>query len=168
MQIALTKKLAEAIGIKPTPVSESTEPIFSWTANWTNTFDRRKEDMVVMVNNATRFTITIFGIKRNQFKDIAVKMTTAIRDTLFAMNINSEVVDEHLRQAGEIEFAPNHDRKLTAWVNRQGLDAAFVVGRAENESEGKLKYEDTLGPLSVETRLITAATTPTASFPLKR
>lgn len=34
MQIALTKKLAEAIGIKPTPVSEATEPIFSWTANW--------------------------------------------------------------------------------------------------------------------------------------
>jgi len=145
MQIALTTKLAKAIGIKPASANNTTEPLFSWTANWTNTFDRRKEDMVVMVNNANRFTVSIYGVKRNQFKDITAKMTAAIRNTLLAMNLNSEVVDEYLRQAGEIEFASNHDRKLTAWINRQGLDAAFVVGRAENESEGRLKFDDTLG-----------------------
>lgn len=145
MQIALTKKLTVAMGVKPSAINEISDPIFSWTANWTNTFDRRKEDMVVMVNNATRFTVTIFGVKRNQFKDIATKMTAAIRNTLLAMNLNTEVIDEYLRLAGEIEFTSNHDRKLTAWVNRQGLDAAFVVGNAENESEGKLKFNDTLG-----------------------
>lgn len=145
MQIALTKKLAEAMDIKPASANNTAEPLFSWTANWTNTFDRRKEDMVVMVNNATRFTVSIYGVKRNQFKYITAKMTAAIRNTLLAMNLNSEVVDEYLRQAGEIEFVSNHDRKLTAWVNRKGLDAAFVVGRAENESKGRLKFDDTLG-----------------------
>lgn len=30
-------------------------------------------------------------------------------------------------------------------MNRQGLDASFVVGRAVNESMGKIKYEDSLG-----------------------
>lgn len=145
MQIALTKKLAEAIAIKPAPVNNTAEALFSWTANWTNTFDRCKEDMVVMVNNATRFTVLIYGVKRNRFKDISTKMTVAIRNTLLAMNLNSEVVDEYLRQAGEIEFTSNHDRKLTAWVNHKGLDAAFVAGRAANESEGRLKFDDTLG-----------------------
>lgn len=145
MQMTLTKKLAEAIGVKPKPASDDIDPLFCWTANWTNTFDRRKEDMIVMVNNATRFTVSIFGIKRNQFKDVAVKMTAAIRNTLLAMNINSKIVNEYLQRAGEVTFAANRDRKLTAWVNRQGLEAALVVGKEENDSEGKLKFDDTLG-----------------------
>ena len=145
MQIALTKKLADAIGVKPAPANNTINPLFSWTANWTNTFDRRKEDMIVMINNATRFTVSIYGVKRNQFKDITSKMTAAIRNTLLAMNLNTEVVDEYIRLAGDVEFCSNSDRKLTAWVNRQGLDAAFTVGRAENEAGGNMKFNDTMG-----------------------
>lgn len=145
MQISLTKKLATAIGVKPAAASETVNPIFCWTANWTNTFENRKEDMVVMVNQATRFAVTIYGVKRNQFKDIENKMMTAIRNTLLAMNLNPELVDGYINQAGSVTYASNHDRKMTAQVNRQGLDAAFVVGRAVNESRGSLKYEDTLG-----------------------
>lgn len=145
MQIALTKKLANAIGIKPVLGVEHIDPLFCWTANWTNTFDRRKEDMVVMVNNATRFTVAIFGIKRNQFKDIAYKMTVAIRNTFLAMNVNPEVIDEYMRLCGEVQFTNNNDRKMTAWVNRQGLDAAFVVGRRVIDSNNKIKFNDALG-----------------------
>lgn len=145
MQIALTKKLADAIGIKPAPASDDTDPFFTWTANWTNTFDRRKEEMVVMVNNATKFTVSIFGVKRNQFKDISKKMTLAIRNTLLSMNIHPEVVEEYLQKAGEIEFASNHDRKMAAWITRKCLDSCFVAGRTYEESQGRLKYDDTLG-----------------------
>lgn len=145
MQIALTKKLAEAMGIKPTSGSNTANPLFSWTVNWVNTFDRRKEDMIVMVNNATLFTVSIYGVKRNGFKDITTKITSAIRNTLQAMNVNSEMIDDYLQQAGKVEFVSNHDRKMTSQVNRRGLEAAFVVGRAVNESGGKIKYEDTLG-----------------------
>ena len=145
MQIALTKKLADAIGIKPISASDSIDPLFCWTANWINTFDRRKEDMVVLVNNATQFTVTIYGIKHNQFKDISAKILTAIRNTLTALYVAPEIIDEYLQKAGEVSFASNHDRKLTAQVNRRGLDAAFIVGRAVNDSSGKMKYEDTLG-----------------------
>ncbi len=49
MQIALTKKLADAMGIKPKPVNAATASLFSWTANRINTFSNRKEDMITMV-----------------------------------------------------------------------------------------------------------------------
>jgi len=145
IQIALTKKLATAMAIKPETADESVNPIFCWTANWTNTFDGRKEDMVVMVNHATRFTVTIYGVKRNQFKYIEAKIIDAIEKTLLAMNLSRELVNDYLKQAGSITFTSNHDRKMTAQVNRQGLDAAFVVGRAVNERGGRLKFENTLG-----------------------
>ncbi|MDR2855934.1 MAG: plasmid pRiA4b ORF-3 family protein [Methanomicrobiales archaeon] len=145
MQIALTKKLAQAMGVKPTPPHDTTEPLFSWTANWVNTFSNRKEDMVVMVNNATCFTVLIYGVKRDNFSDIAEKMTTAIRNTLLAMNLNPEAVEEYLRQAGEVEFVSNYDRKATAWVSRQGKNGAYFVGRCVNETGGVLKFSDSLG-----------------------
>lgn len=145
MQISLTKKLAAAMGVKPDTGDESVNPLYCWTANWANTFENRKEDMVVMVNGATCFTVTIYGIKCSQFKNIEAKMLAAIRNTLLAMNLNPELVEEYMAGAGDITFASNHDRKMTARVNRSGLDAAFVVGRAVNESRGRIKFEDTLG-----------------------
>lgn len=147
MQIALTKKLADAMDIKPIAASEQMDSFFVWTANWTNTFDGRKEDMVVMVNGATRFTVTIYGVRRNQFKNICTKMETAIRNTFLSLNINPEIINEYFRQAGEIQFTANHDRKAASHVSKQGLDAAFVVGRTINKSCGRIKYEDTLGRL---------------------
>ncbi len=145
MQIALTKKLADAAGVALVPPVSDADPLFSWTANWVNTFDRRKEDMIVMVNNATRFTVTIYGMKRNRLKDIKSCMISAIRNTLLSMNLDPEMVEAYMRQAADPVFTANHDRKLTAWLNRQGLDAAFVVGRAVNESTDEMKFNDTLG-----------------------
>ena len=147
MQIALTKKLSAAMGIKPSPAADKADPLFSWTANWTNTFDGHKEDMIVLVNNATQFTVILYGVKSRQFHDIQTKMIAAIRNTLLAMNLNREMVDAYLRQAGDIEFCSNHDRKQTARVNRQGLNASAVVGRAVNFSEETIKYDDTMGSI---------------------
>lgn len=147
MQIHLTKKLANAMKLKPESSDEEIHPLFCWTANWTNTFDGRKEDMIIMVNHATRFTVAIYGIKSNQFKNIETKMIDGIRNTLLAMNLNAELVDEYMKLAGNIRYASNHDRKMTAQVNRQGLETAFLVGRFVMENEGKIKFEDTFGRL---------------------
>lgn len=145
MQIALTRKFADAAGIALVPPLAEANPLFSWTANWINTFERRKEDMIVMVNNANRFTVTIYGMRRNRLKDIGSCMIPAIRNTLLSMNLNPEMVEAYIHQAGNPVFTANRDRKLTAWVNSQGLDAAFVVCDAVNESEDEIKYNDTLG-----------------------
>ena len=40
MQIALTKKLADAMGVNSPSVHEDENPLFSWTANWTNVLDK--------------------------------------------------------------------------------------------------------------------------------
>jgi hypothetical protein len=145
MQIALTKKLAEAIGIVPAPADEAMNPLFSWTANFTNTFADRKEDTVVLVNNATHFTVVIYGIKRRQFKGIEKKIEAAIRNTFAYMNINPEVVDEYFKQAGTITFAANKNRKYTALVNSMCMKAAMHIGNFITTQYPHIKYEDTFG-----------------------
>lgn len=145
MQISLTKKLSDVMGVKPNAPSERVNQLFCWTANWTNTFEGRKEDMVVLVNKATRFTVAIYGIKRKQFKDINKTIIVAIKNTFLELNFSEEIIDEYFKLAGEIEYSSNNDRQLTTWVNSQGRDAAIFMGRKANKAFRDIKYDDTIG-----------------------
>ncbi|MCL2493304.1 MAG: plasmid pRiA4b ORF-3 family protein [Clostridiales bacterium] len=74
-------------------------------------------------------------------------MISAIRNTMLAMNIDPEVVDEYMSRAAEPEFYSNNDPKLTAALNSTALQSAFIVGRTVNDSEGIIKYDDTMGQI---------------------
>lgn len=144
MQIALTKKLADAMGVNSPSAHEAVDPLFSWTANWTKVWDnRRAEDMLVLVNNATRFTVAIYQVKRKDLKNVAEMMRMAISNTFLFMNLNPELVGEYMRLAGEVEFVQNRSRQAASWVTKAGLECAFYVGREYN---GIAKmFNDTVG-----------------------
>ncbi|NLY43406.1 MAG: plasmid pRiA4b ORF-3 family protein [Clostridiaceae bacterium] len=144
MQIALTKKLADAIDINCAYTFEDENPLFCWTANWTRVWDnRRAEDMIVLVNNATRFTVAIYQVKRKDLKNVAEMMIKAIENTLLFMNLNPALVKEYMRLAGELRFVKNRSREAAAWVTRAGEECAFHVG---NEYNGIAKmFSDTVG-----------------------
>lgn len=145
MQIALTKKLADAMGLKISAADEKTiNPLFLWTANWTNVWSNlRTEDMLVLVNNATRFTVAIYQVKRKDLKSAEEIMKNAISHTLLYMNINPEIVSEYMHIAGEVEFVKNSSRQAASWVTKAGLDCAIYVGIEYNEI-GKM-FCDTIG-----------------------
>jgi hypothetical protein len=144
MQIALTKKLADAMGVKPNAGQNEVDPLFAWTASWVNVWANRKaENMLVLVNNATRFVVAIYEVKRKGLKNVADMMATAIKNTLLALNLNPEIVDEYMKLAGGVEFAANRNRQYTAWVNRAGMECAFYVGRKYNGIEKM--FSDTAG-----------------------
>ncbi len=147
MQIALTKKLTDALNVTLPAVDETIDPLFTWTANWTTVWDNRKaEDMLVLVNNATRFTVAMYQVKRKDLKNIEKMLKPAIENTLLSINLNPELVNEYMRLAGELEFVRNNSRKTAAWVSKAGLECAFHIGREYN---GVLKmYCDTLGALA--------------------
>lgn len=144
MQIALTKKLADALGLKPPSADEAVNPLFCWTANWTTVWEnRRAEDLLVLVNHATRFTVAVYEVKRRNLKNVEQMMLTAISNTLLAMGFNPELVDEYLTLAGNVELAQNRNRQAAAWVTKAGLECAFYAGREYNVV-GKV-FDDTVG-----------------------
>lgn len=144
MQIALTKKLADATGRTLAPVQEDINPLFSWTANWVKVWSNsRVEDMIVMVNNSTRFVVAIYQVKRKDLKKIENIMKTAIANTLLSMNVNPEVVEDYLTQSGEVVFVKNSDRKATSWVNRAAQDGSLEVYK-NYDGIDKI-YRDTIG-----------------------
>ena len=128
MQIALTKKFAAALDLKPQSARKAVNPLFCWTANWVKVWDnRRANDMLVLVNNATRFTVAVYEFKRRDLKNTAEIIKKAIANTFLYANINPEIVEEYMRSAGEIEFTENHNRSASAWVTKAGQYSADRV-----------------------------------------
>ncbi|SHH58483.1 plasmid pRiA4b ORF-3 family protein [Clostridium grantii] len=147
MQIALTKKLSTAMGIKPAIIKAEVNPLFTWTANWTKVWDnRRTEDMLVLVNNATRFTVAVYQVKRKELKNISEIINTAISNTLLAMNFSEEVVAEYMEMSDDIEFVQNNSRQAASWVTKAGLECSHYVGREYDGSEKV--FNDTIGCFS--------------------
>lgn len=146
MQIALTKKLADAMQIKPMVDQEYENPLLSWTANWIKVWENRKaEDMLVLVNNVTRFTVAVYEVKRKDLKkDMAEMMKTAIINTLLSLNLNPEIVKEYMRLAGEVIYVRNSNRKATAWVTKAGIECLYFIDREYNGRKAKV-FDDEIG-----------------------
>lgn len=87
------------------------------------------DPMIVLVNNATRFTVAIYQVKKKDLKNLEVMMKKAISNTLLFININPEIVEEYMRLAGDIKLAQNRGRQTAAWVSKAGLECSFYVGR---------------------------------------
>jgi hypothetical protein len=99
--------------------------------------------MLVLVNNATRFAVALYQVKRKDLKNVAEMMRASISNTLLAMSLNPELVEEYMRLAGNVEFARNHNRQAAAWVTKAGLECALHVGREYNDI-AKM-FSDTIG-----------------------
>lgn len=148
MQIALTRKLADTMKIKPRPAAGDENLLFTWTANWTKVWDhRRANDMLVLVNNANRFAVAIYQVKRKDLEkdpqNIAAMMTAAISNTLLSMNINPKLVEKYMRLAGAVDFVQNRNRKAAAWVSKAGLECSFYVDHKYHD--GVKVFDDTVG-----------------------
>ncbi|HZK10252.1 MAG TPA: plasmid pRiA4b ORF-3 family protein [Clostridia bacterium] len=148
MQIALTKKLADVMAVKSLAPLDEENPLFSWTANWTKVWDnRRADDTLVLVNNATRFAVGIYEVKRKDLKKnpkiTAQMMRDAISNTLLATNYNPELVEEYMRLAGEVEFVRNQNRQTTSWIVKAGLMCVNYIAHEYNGIEKM--YSDTIG-----------------------
>lgn len=82
MEIALTKKFADQIKLNLHPKEEELNPLFSWTANWTNVYDQEDNDLLVLENNATRFVVAVYLCVKEGFYNIEEISTDAIRGIL--------------------------------------------------------------------------------------
>ncbi len=156
IEIALTKKLATQIKMELSQQQEAIDPLFYWTANWTNTFENRKEDLLVMVNKATRFLVAIYGIKKNSFSDIEDKIQNAIRHTLEDLPMSRELVDMYCDISKEINFIKHSDKQETSRLKTHGMYASLFVGGRINDGDMPLKcYNDNFGSIISQEWLVT-------------
>jgi hypothetical protein len=92
MIINCTKKLQDEIGIKPilVPVENL---LFSWHANILRV-NRRKT--IVLVNDASRYTVILYGLKAKDLKNINALIISSIKETLLIDGVSIKMINEYI------------------------------------------------------------------------
>lgn len=128
MIISCTKKLQDELGIKPSLLMTE-NPLYSWHANIVRV-NRRKT--VVLVNDASRYNVILYGLKAKDFKNIQNTILLGIRQILLWDGVNDVVIDQYLKKAGQISFSKTQSRALVARLNK-GCEAANLFDDCYSE-----------------------------------
>jgi len=114
MLLHITKKLADKLKLSPPP-GTVTDEFLSWRSNYIQEHGQR---FVVFMNDASRFTVVINEAKAAKLKKLLELFIETLRETLFAICVNPEVIGSYIADLGEITYAKNSDRKRTAQLNK--------------------------------------------------
>ncbi|MFI8577824.1 plasmid pRiA4b ORF-3 family protein [Rossellomorea aquimaris] len=115
MLIQCTKKLVDELKIVPGKPSDEEEPLLSWHANLLK-IGRHK--FIVLVNDANRYAIVLYGLKAKDKKNIEKLIVNAVREVFQAESIEEQIIDGYLQKSEALSFGKTKDRKLVARLNK--------------------------------------------------
>jgi len=108
--IQCTKKLATAAKIDLEEYTDcEPSPFYSWHANL-YTYHRRK--VVMLLNNATRYPIILYGMKAAEFKRFDQIALEAIRETFLLEGFSVEKINTYIKNCGKVTFCKTSSRSL--------------------------------------------------------
>lgn len=96
---------------------------FAWHANLIY-MNRRKT--VVLMNNATRYPIVLYGLRKADFENIEVLINDAIIEAMQLEGIAQSVIDLYIQESGKIQFSKTENRRMTAWLNNTVREVEFI------------------------------------------
>jgi len=136
MRIALVKKLADAARLHPEKSTQEYDPLYSWTASWSKVSpSHRAQSLLFLVNEATKFTVGIYQVRRKDLGKLPEMILPAIRNTLLALNMNREAVDAYLAKAPEVAFAANEGQKEAPWLRQSSQMLTFYLACRYNAAK---------------------------------
>lgn len=115
MLIHCTKRACERLKITPPVVEKEYNPLYSWRLNVVEEGRRR---LVVFMNDASRYCVTLDGIKANDWSKLLKIFTERLREIMLAEQINPDIIERYFSEAGEVEYFRNNDRQMTSWLNK--------------------------------------------------
>ncbi|MEH6944737.1 DUF6933 domain-containing protein [Bacillus sp. JJ722] len=120
MIIECTKKLADAMKIKIEPYNPiNSTPFYEWHANLFM-FDRRKG--VLLMNNTTRYSIVLYGLKMEHFKKFDSIVLAAIEETFLAVGFDKELVKTYIANCNAVTYSKTHDRSILGQMKEFEID----------------------------------------------
>jgi len=115
MLIHCTKRACERLKITPPVASDDYNPLYSWRLNVVEEGRRR---LVVFMHDVSRYCIALDTIKAKDWPKLPQLFEQRLMDVLFAEQINPDIIDHYLSEAGKIEYYRNNDRQMTSWLNK--------------------------------------------------
>ena len=117
IQIRCTQKVIKELRLKPGDLCDVKQPT-GLLGNWyTNLFilDRRKT--LIFMSERTLLSFIIFGIRKDNTKDLPIVFRNGLRQLLLLEGLNSNVISNVTKDCGEIELTKTTSRSLIGNLN---------------------------------------------------
>lgn len=95
-------------------IRSNQNPLNSWHANY---FNVNRKKMLLLVNDASLYTILIPDVNATRKKELDKLISEALKIQLKTDDFLTSLTDPYLEQLGEIEVATGYNRKVTSTSN---------------------------------------------------
>ena len=113
MLIQCTKKLLNQLKVDMGKQMNE-KPLFSWHANLIRVNQRKT---VILINDKNNYVIVLYGLKKNDFKQLDKHIIEAIQRTFAKEYINSKIVEDFIASSPKISYTTTKNRSLVARLN---------------------------------------------------
>jgi len=115
MLIECTKNLADEMKMKLSDITPlRREPFYEWHANLF-VFEGRKG--VILMNNRTRYSIVLYGLKAEHFRELDTIVLSAIEETFIAEGFPSDKVKRYIENCSNVVYTKTHNRSIISQMN---------------------------------------------------
>ena len=113
MLIQVTAKLRDELKLKELGTKER-PPLFSWHANLKR-INRRKT--VILVNDASNYTVVLYGMKKEDFNKFSVRVKEGIRRAFELEGIKDSLINKYLSEFEGFTFQKATNRSYIGRLN---------------------------------------------------
>ncbi|MCK8825659.1 plasmid pRiA4b ORF-3 family protein [Fuchsiella alkaliacetigena] len=122
LTINCTAKLRDELDFEIEPVAEDKDDFYNWHANLFR-FNRRK--CVILMNVKSRYSIVLYGLKKNNFKDFSNLCRQAIRKNFKADKIDERYIEKYMDEIEVVKYTKTYDRSILGSMNSTKQDTEF-------------------------------------------
>ena len=116
MYIQCTKKLLEAGKFELGEYQGSElSPFYEWHANL---FVLHRRKGVLLMNNATRYGIVLYGLKATEFKRFDQIVLDSMWETFLAEGFSEEQVRKYIENCGEVRYSKTNSRSVLGYLSQ--------------------------------------------------
>jgi hypothetical protein len=130
MLVHCTKRACERLKISPSAVETEFNPLYSWRLN---VIEEGRKRLVVFMNDASRYCVALDGIKAKDWPKLSKLFVERLREVMLAEQINPDIIDRYLSEAGKIEYFRNNNKQMTAWLNKACEAACLGYQNRDND-----------------------------------
>ena len=143
MIIALTKKLAEKAKIQLDAPPDILNPFYSWHAK---SFLYKGRNGMILINDKTYYSITLWGLKSVHFKKLDVVVKEAISETFLYEGFSDETVTGYIEQCGNVAYTKTYSRKIIGILNSFELPITYALyDHMENRNVNIIEINKSMG-----------------------
>lgn len=112
--IECTQKLASELKIKIDSAPPQADPLFEWHAHLFMAGNRKS---VILMNNRTRYTIVLYGLRKEHFKNFGVIFREAVFKNFMVEEIDGPIIEKYLNNCDDIIYCKTYDRSILSQIN---------------------------------------------------